>query len=347
MSDEQRPLAVLLVEDNPGDARLVEHHLNAPPVDDMPGDVTLDHEETLADGLDQLGAGSYDVLFLDLGLSESGGLATLDRVLADDPQLPIVVLTGLDDRETALQAIQRGAQDYLPKDDLDAVLLERSLRYAVERHRQEEELRRQNERLDKFASIVSHDLQNPLNVATGYLDLLADESDNEHLTMVAESLDRMERIVQDTLLLAKQGRTVSELEWIAVSDIADTSWEQVATDDAVLTIADPFQLKCDPDRMRHLFENLFRNAVEHGGSDVTVRIGELERGGIYVEDDGPGIAADELERVFDAGHTTAEDGTGFGLSIVDEIVTAHDWDITVCETTTDGARFEMTGVKIQ
>lgn len=102
-------------------------------------------------------------------------------------------------------------------------------------------------------------------------------------------------------------------------------------------------IEADESRLHGLFENLFRNAVEHAGDDVTVRVGRLtDETGFYVEDDGPGIPADDRDEIFDHGFTTSEEGTGYGLSIVAEIVAGHGWDITVSESDTGGTRFEIT-----
>jgi signal transduction histidine kinase len=346
MDAEQFSLRALLIEDNPGDARLVEHHLNAPNVYDMAGDVTVHHETSLADGLAELADGDYDVLFLDLGLPESAGLATLDRVLAEGVRLPIVVLTGLDSRETAVDAIQRGAQDYLPKDDLDADLLARSLRYAVERYRQEERLRRQNERLDEFVSVVSHDLRNPLNVIIGRLDMARREVDSDHLADAAAAAERMEALIADLLELARSGEGVSETTAVRLAATVETTWRTVATDEAALRLAPDAnrRILADRSRTRQLLGNLIRNAIDHGDEAVTVTVGTLPDG-FYVADDGPGIPADERERVLERGYTTAEDGTGFGLSIAQEVAGSHGWEIRVTDSESGGARFEITGVE--
>jgi signal transduction histidine kinase len=90
--------------------------------------------------------------------------------------------------------------------------------------------------------------------------------------------------------------------------------------------------------------NLIRNAIEHGGEDVTINVGELEDG-FYVEDDGTGIPEEHWTNVFDASYSTSDDGGGFGLSIVKEIVHAHDWEIEVTDGIDGGARFEITGIE--
>jgi signal transduction histidine kinase len=344
MSTTELSLDVLLVEDNPGDAQLVEHHLDAPHVADIVGDVTLSHTEALADGLDELERTSYDILFLDLGLPESTGLTTLERTLEEVTRIPIVVLTGLDDREIAVQSIQRGAQDYLPKEDLDADTLARALRYAFERHQQEEELRRQNERLDKFASVVSHDLRNPLNVAQGRLELARDECDSEDIHDVAGALDRMETLIDDLLTLARQGDTIDTLEPVDIASLVDECWRNTDTGSADIVVETERAIYADASRLKQLLENLIRNAVEHNDEPVTITVGVGKGDVFYVEDDGSGIQESERDRIFESGYSTSREGTGFGLMIVEEIVNAHGWTIVVTDGDDRGARFEITGV---
>jgi PAS domain S-box-containing protein len=214
---------------------------------------------------------------------------------------------------------------------------------VTERKENEQELRRQNERLEEFASIVSHDLRNPLNVAMGHLDIASQECDSDSLDRVVNALDRMEVLIGETLQLAKQGRMVTETKPLELADIAAGCWEMVDKQDAELTIDGDCVFRGDMSRIKQLLENLYRNAIDHGGEDVTINVGVLSDG-FYVEDDGTGIPEDERDDIFEAGHTTSEDGTGFGLAIVSEIVDAHDWDISITEGTEGGARFEITGV---
>ncbi|MFB6299084.1 MAG: hybrid sensor histidine kinase/response regulator [Halobacteriales archaeon] len=346
MAATEFSLDVLLVEDNPGDARLVEHHLNAPQVADIAGEVTLGHAETLSDGLEKLDRASYDIMFLDLGLPESTGLTTLERALEEISRIPIVVLTGLDNRETAVQSIQRGAQDYLPKDGLDADTLARALRYAVERHQQEKELRRQNERLDKFASVVSHDLRNPLNVAVGRVEIARKKCDSDHLDDAAGALQRMETLIDDLLTLAQQGDTVDTLEAVDIAAVVEECWHNSDTGHANEVIKAECEVYADEGRLKQLLENLFRNAIVHNDEPVTITVGvDNEENVFYVEDDGTGIAEDKRDEIFKSGYSTSTEGTGFGLMIVEEIVNAHGWTITVTDSDTGGARFEITDVE--
>jgi signal transduction histidine kinase len=241
-------------------------------------------------------------------------------------------------------------------------------REAAERSRREVE--RQNQRLDQFASTVSHDLRNPLTIAGGHTEMLRkklDEADDEtveefrsHVEKIDGSHDRIEAIIEDVLTLTREGEDIEETEFVDLETIARDAWANVETSDATLTVAETDSFEADPDRLLRVFENLFRNAVEHGstgsrpqaddavehGSDgdgVTVTVGRTD-GGFYVADDGPGIPESEREEIFEYGHTTDEDGTGLGLAIVETIVGAHGWTIDVAESEAGGAKFVVGNV---
>lgn len=346
MEETHPSLKVLLIEDNAGDAKLIEHHLRAPGGDHFMGEVQLTHEETLEAGLGELGTGAYDVLFLDLNLPDSGGLETLDRVLSEEQEVPVVVLTGHNVRGAAVEAIQRGAQDYLPKPDLDADRLARSLRYAVERHVQEQELRRQNRRLEQFASMVSHDLRSPLNVALNRVMIARENRESEHLESASRALSRMEKIVEDLLALTLRGQPVEETEEVRLSAVADRGWQFVDGDSTELLFGQDVTFLANASRLQELLGNLFRNAVDHSPNGVTIRVGAVEdASGFYVADDGPGISEEMQEMIFEFGYTTGEDGTGIGLAIVREIAKAHGWECGVTDSEAGGARFVFTGVE--
>lgn len=234
-------------------------------------------------------------------------------------------------------------------DDFDATdeglarILAANVEAALDRVDREQALRGQNERLDEFASIVSHDLRNPLNVAEGRLDLARRECESEQLAHVARAHGRMEALIDDLLTLARHGNAVDDTEPVDLRAIVGNCWETVDTAEATLDIDADRVVRADESRLRQLLENLVRNAVEHGGENVTVTIGDLEDG-FYVADDGPGISG-EHEQVFEAGYSTTDDGTGLGLSIVEQIAEAHGWTVSITEATSGGARFEVTGVE--
>ena len=219
-----------------------------------------------------------------------------------------------------------------------------------EQKARERRLERQNERLDEFASLVSHDLRNPLQVATGHLTLAKEGEDpRSHIEDAEAALDRMEELIDDTLELARRGRAIGSTERVSLSTLAEDAWANVAAESGTLTVADQPTVDCDPDRVIELLENLFGNAVRHGVDEneaITVTVGALEDG-FYVADDGTGIPESERLMIFDSGFTTADDGTGLGLDIVRTIADAHGWRIDVTESESGGARFEFTGVERQ
>ncbi|MFB6137614.1 MAG: sensor histidine kinase [Halobacteriaceae archaeon] len=211
----------------------------------------------------------------------------------------------------------------------------------------QEETQRKNDLLEEFAGMVAHDLRNPLGTAMGRVELAREEVDSEHLDRAEDALSRMESIVEETLVLARAGSAVGEPEPVDLAAVVEASWATVETGQATLEV-DPLPVVSgDPDRLRHVFENLFRNAVEHGDADVSVHVGPLPDGaGFIVEDDGPGIPAAEREAVFDPGHSTGG-SSGFGLDIVGRIADAHGWDVRVAESPDGGARFEFRGVEVR
>ena len=218
-----------------------------------------------------------------------------------------------------------------------------TLTAVLTRIERERDLEVQNSRLKEFAHVVSHDLRNPLSVARGHLDLAIESGDEAPLHEVDHSHARMERIIDDLLWLAEEGREIGETKPVDLEGVADAAWAHVDTPEATIAISCDRRIEADPDRLQQLFENLYRNAVEHGGADVSVRVGSLEDG-FYVADDGPGIPPAERGRVFESGYSTSPDGTGYGLSVVRTIVDAHGWDLEITASSAGGARFEVRGV---
>jgi signal transduction histidine kinase len=221
------------------------------------------------------------------------------------------------------------------------------LAQALAQVHRERELERQNDRLEQFAGVISHDLRNPLNVAQGRTALALETGDTGHLAAVETAHERMSAIIEDVLAMAQQGQVldVDELAPVDLATVARTSWATVATRNATLDVESGPDVVACPDRLQQVFENLFRNAIEHGHDGVTIQVRTSpSRDGFVVEDDGPGIPEAELDAVFEAGYTTSDAGTGLGLNIVADIVRAHGWEIRASHSEMGGARFAVTGV---
>ena len=272
---------------------------------------------------------------------------------------------------------------------------------AGERVERRRRLEQQRERLDEFASVVSHDLRSPMSVAVGNIELAREfegEAANDRLDRAHDALDYMDDLISDLLALAREGKSVEETSTAELDTIVERAWRTVgAGSRAALITEDPLPaVECDRSRLRQALENLLRNTIEHGTSDSQAKATDKLRStgstddiqpgtfsveseadgtrheepnernpadrnqtggepsvrlfvgvhdeGFYLADDGPGIEPDEREHVFEPGHTTADDGTGFGLAIVDRIAEAHGWKVSITESRTGGARFEFTGV---
>jgi PAS domain S-box-containing protein len=220
-----------------------------------------------------------------------------------------------------------------------------TIRDVSELQERERELKAQNERLEAFTGVVSHDLRNPLSVAKGYIELLGDDIDRDELELIDSALDRMGILIDDLLRLAREGRAIDDPAPVSLTAVAAAARNTVDTGDATITIEDDIQFMADESRFQQLVENLMRNAVEHGDGGETLTVGALpDEPGFYVEDDGPGIPPEDREAVFSPTTSESGPGLGLGLAIVSEVVEAHGWEIAVVESATAGARFEVTGV---
>lgn len=215
---------------------------------------------------------------------------------------------------------------------------------VTDQHRQQQQLERQNEQLEAFTSMVSHDLRNPLNVASGNVALAQEECDTDYLDHAARALSRMATLIDDLLALAHSGIKITDPEPVDLATVVADAWDTVDTKRAALVNEATNQIVADRSRLHQLIENLIRNAVEHGGDSVTVTVKDHDDG-FSIADDGRGIPADDREVIFETGYSTNEKGTGLGLSIVKEIADAHGWTIQLAERGDGGAQFDITGVE--
>lgn len=285
------------------------------------------------------------------------GVEQADEIIAD-----IVSSAGPNNRQFSIDIYTNDGEVIPCQDHMAALPFEDDFRGSVgilqdvseQQHRQRE-LQRQNDRLEEFVSIISHDLRSPLATAQTATTLARETDDAEFFKKVAAAHNRMEQMIDELVTLAQTGESVTQQDCLSLSTLAEEAHMTVTTD-ITLNVHSETAIEGEPGRMRRLFENLIRNAANHAGLDVTVSVGTLaeltdkepnRRGeGFYIEDNGPGITFDDYERVFEPGVTTDDDGTGFGLAIVHRIADAHDWTVTVEDGYDGGARFVFTGVQM-
>lgn len=217
------------------------------------------------------------------------------------------------------------------------------IRDISDRTAYEQELERQHERLEEVVGAVSHDLRNPLNVITGRLELAREMGDEEHFDAMDRAAQQIGTLIDDLVGLARNGNTVDETEEIDLNELARQTWERLETGEATLSVEADQTVKGDRTRLRITFENLFRNAIENAGDEVTVEVGDLADG-FYVADDGPGIPEEDREAVFEYGESGTREKAGLGLALVRRIIEAHGWSVTVTDSDLGGAQFEITTV---
>jgi signal transduction histidine kinase len=350
-----KPIKVLLIEDNPADAHLIrllladENKRQA----GLPPTFELLHVRKLAAGLAYAAQMNLDIILLDLSLPDSQGLATFETVRQAAAQTPIVVLSGLDDEKVAVKAMQQGAQDYLVKDSIDSVLLERSIRYAIERQilitdhvqakaqltRQALELQRRNADLDEFAHTVAHQVQGLLGQIVGYSSFVemnyADQLDAEAqlaLKRVLQSANKMNNVLSEILLLASVDRSDIETVPLDMGRLINEAKKRlsftIAEHEADIRVPAGWPLALGyPSWIEEVWVNYISNGMKYGGDPPILELGASPEPGnmirFWVKDNGQGISKEDQKKLFKP-HTrlrqTRARGEGLGLSIVNRIV---------------------------
>ncbi|WP_135851093.1 PAS domain-containing protein [Halorussus salinus] len=212
----------------------------------------------------------------------------------------------------------------------------------TDRKEHEQRLERQNERFENFASMLAHELRNPVTIGQLYSQQLPTEAAPQAVDYVTEAFDRLEDIIDVMLVLMRGRETAGETSSVELAETAQAAWRDVDAPEATLELTSDWTIQANETYLRHLFRNLFENAVEHGGRDVTITVSDLPTG-FYVADDGVGIPPDKRDTVFEQGYTSAAEqgGHGLGLAFVNELATVYEWTCTVTESANGGARFEF------
>jgi len=347
MSDKHTK--ILLIEDNPAYARLVQKMLAV----SSQVEYQIECADRLSTGLKYLAKGEYDVVLVDLGLPDSKGLDTLDKVYAQAPAVPIVVLTGIDDEALAVQAVRQGAQDYLVKGDIDSKTLWRVMRYAVERRQMQARLVQAEKMsaLGTMAAGVAHELLNPMMGMLNFTQYcLKHTAESDPRYPVLQDIERETRRCADIVgnittfsRTGKQGKEGYQKESFA------TIIEQVVRLLSYRIEKEHVSLTQDVDEntpgiwmeansMQQVLLNLISNALDALAESQQKEIHiEVHREDDFIQltvaDSGRGLAPESLEKIYEPFFTTKPigRGTGLGLATSRSIIESHGGNIT-CES---------------
>jgi len=348
-------VTVLVVEDSDDDALFLKKNLEQGIEYAFVDDIEIERESSLSAAIDACNRRHFDAVFLDLGLPDSNGIETLRRFTDAEFDVPVIVQTGLRDKETALEAIRQGAQEYLVKGESGPETIVKSMRHAIERSKNERQLRRHRDQMEFFNSILRHDMLNGMQIIRGNVHSLADELDGEPGEKAETILEWSDNIVDLTekirdILDTLTSEDTTELQRFVVDDVmADLVAEIEGIRDGVTVTVD-----CDDDaavQANELFvdvlRNLLINAVKHTKPEpVDIEVAAESDGDtveIVVADNGPGVDDARKQRIFDRGETSGSaGGSGFGLYFVDSIVETYGGSVTVEDNEPQGAQFILT-----
>ncbi|MBI5178998.1 MAG: response regulator [Nitrospinae bacterium] len=358
---------ILLVEDNMADARLVREAV----AETGKGLFHITHVERMAEALTllELDTQGFDVVLLDLSLPDEQGLSTLIRMRSATAAIPIIIMTGLNDEELAIMAVKHGAQEYLVKGQTDMDSLTRTIRYAIERFKIEEELltaKRKAEEAtaikDKFVSLVAHDLRAPLTGLELSMKLLNMDTDPEphpkHKAVIAQAMaatDSMIMLIEELLNISRLQtgsvtlqRRFLDGHFVAMAAIDRMSFlaEQKGIK-LVNNVPEGTRLYADVNLFTEVVYNLVSNAIKfsHKNSMVTLFTPDGHKATLAVRDEGVGIAPEVLPNLFKREEktttpgTAGEKGTGLGLPLSHDIMATHNGAITVESEKGKGSTF--------
>ncbi|MGC9506128.1 sensor histidine kinase [Baaleninema sp.] len=369
----RKTLKLLLVEDNAADAQLMRKMLAGDRGSGLGSRESVQYAltwvETLKEARESIARQSFDAILLDLSLPDSVGLETITAIARDACNVPIVVLTGLDSEEIAVESLRNGAQDYLVKSELHQTWLLRAIQYAIERQqifdrlRQlNQELQRSNRDLEEFACVASHDLQQPLTSITANAQLFElqygdrlDPQSRHYLRRILEAVRRMQQLIQDLLAYSQlntdsgalQATDCNRVVRIVIGHLSDT----IERTGAIVESKALPTVTADEVQLIRLFQNLLENALRYRRPNVTprVQISAMPLNGEWcfsISDNGIGIESKDFSRIFKIFqrlHSQEQyPGTGIGLAICQRIVEGHNGRIWVESELDEGTTFFWT-----
>jgi signal transduction histidine kinase len=365
-----RTIRVLLVEDNPEDVLLFRAMFRK----EAAGSFEFTHLTRMQDAQAHLVTTGADIVLLDLGLPDGQGIDVVRRARSAAPEVPLIVVTGLDDESLVAQAMKEGAQDYLVKGQIENRALPRALRHAIERHamlRERDAIRRQQLQLkDDFLSHVSHELRSPLTAIHQFSTIIADglagptsPEQAEYLDIIVRNVKHLKSMIDDLLEVTRAGagKLNVECQRMPVSDVIEyaVATLQGAAQAKGITLhvdlpEEALTVHADPTRVRQVLLILGDNAIKFTPPQgtITLKVASLASDPAFVvwevRDTGRGIRPELHEAIFDRLYQAADDtqgprkGLGLGLHIAKELVTRQGGRLWVMSREGEGAVFSFT-----
>ncbi len=352
----QREIEILMIEDNLGDVRLIEEMLNIK----IQKQFRITNSFSLNEGITLLNKGGFDILFLDLSLPDSQGLESLKLIYNNNIDLPIIILTGIDDEVTAIKAVQMGAQDYIVKGSVNSKLLERFIFHSIERFQIERKLKESKEELQNafkktefLKDILSHDINNIFQnilCATEIIKKILTKANNEldisdFLHHIEEVIDKGAKLISNTKLISQIKNESLESNQINILETLEKVIQELKYEFPEKRIEVKFSLKIITSFLNRdtffdeIFYNVLKNAIIHNNNtnvEIEINTFEIKIDNLpYIRlefiDNGIGIVDYRKERIFLRGLDEDESiyGTGLGLSVVKRILDKYQGQIWV------------------
>lgn len=360
-------IRVLLIDDDEEDALLTGDLLR----DVQQPRYAMDWVDSFDEGLARMEAHSHDIYLIDyrLGIAGQTGLDLLKRIAERQLEIPIILLTGLEDREIDIQAEAAGASDYLVKGQIDTVMLDRAIRYTLSRHRMLMRLRAHEKERDLFVAMLTHDLRTPLNAEHRIFELLKSEAFGPVSTEMAEVIEEvmasnryMRHMVSNLLTAYQLQNQGGQVPLTREPTDLNALVEEVATGELAILSRDKRQslklslspglpvIAVDPVELRRVFYNLVQNAITYtpaGGEIELITRQNSRQDAIEVQvcDTGQGMDEETLSRLFQPFQSQARKyrqiGTGLGLYLSRQIVEAHGGKLSVSSVVGQGSCFSL------
>ena len=356
-------ISILLVEDHPADARLVREYVadieDQGLLDRMRGwrdisDVTITHAEDMATGTDYLEMETFDVVLLDLQLPDSDGIESVETVTEVAPLVPVIVLTGMPETQLGYEAVSLGAQDYLPKDDLEPQLLLKTIQYAIERKEQSRELRRQSEQLAILTRLMRHDVRNDVSLIVGRAQELTNYVEPHGQGPVEEIIQSGNHVLQLTQTIGEALDEITttdepELAAVPLRPIVENEVEQASSlyRGAEISLGELPDVNVRANRLlSSVVANLINNGVFYNDKDVPhVHVDAAvddDTVTLRVADNGPGIPIVQQEKLFEGGiEKDNQTGLGIGLTLAYRFVNQYGGTITIDQNDPTGSIFDV------